>query len=151
LPKTKPEPTKVGIKTKDLMEVPPVTISEKATIDEAAAIMWDRNIGSVIVVDLTGAMVGILTERDVLYAVTKSLTSRNVPVSSVMSKTSLVASPNESILTAVERMLKSGVRHLPVVDKEGTPIGMISMRDAIDLSEPLLKMVLGSIRKKVPE
>ena len=151
MPKTKPEPTKVGIKTKDLMEVPPVTISEKATIDEAAGVMWDRNIGSVIVVDLTGAMVGILTERDVLYAVTKSLTSRNVPVSSVMSKTSLVASPNESILTAVERMLKSGVRHLPVVDKEAVPVGMISMRDAIDLSEPLLKMVLGSIRKKVPE
>ena len=148
LTKTKPEPEKIGVKTKDLMQVPAITVSEGTTIDEAATVMWDQNIGSVIVVDKKGLMVGILTERDVLYAVTKSLTSRAVPVSSVMSKTSLIASPNESILTSVERMLKAGVRHLPVVDKEGMPVGMISMRDAIDLSEPLLKMVLGSPRKK---
>jgi signal-transduction protein with cAMP-binding, CBS, and nucleotidyltransferase domain len=148
LPRTKSEPEKIGVKTKDLMEVPPVTVMESATIDEAAAVMWDQNIGSVIVVNQAGVMAGILTERDVLYAVTKSLTSRGVPVSSVMSKTSLIASPNEGVLTAVERMLKSGVRHLPVVDKEGTPVGMISMRDAIDLSEPLLKMVLGTVHRK---
>jgi CBS domain-containing protein len=147
LPKTKPKAETVGVKTRDLMQVPAVTVSEDTTIDEAAGIMWDENIGSVIVVDKTGLMAGIVTERDLLYSVTKSLVGRGIPVSSIMSKTSLMANPNESILTALERMIKSGVRHLPVVDKEGKPLGMISMRDAVGLSEPLLKFVLRSPRK----
>jgi CBS domain-containing protein len=144
----KPKPEKLSTKTKDLMEIPPVVVSEDTTIDEAAGIMWNRNIGSVIVVDKTGNMVGIVTERDVLFSVTKSLTGRGIPASSIMSKTSLMASPNESIVTAVDRMLKGGVRHLPVVDKTGRPVGMISMRDAIAISEPLLKFALRPVRKK---
>ncbi len=146
MPKTKPE--HVGTKVRDLMEVPPILVPEDATIDEAAGIMWERNIGSVIVVNKAGSMAGILTERDVLFSVTKSLIGRGVPISSVMSKTSLKASPNENIVTAVDRMIKAGVRHLPVVDKDGGPVGMISQRDAMGIGEPLLKFVLRSTRKK---
>jgi CBS domain-containing protein len=146
LPGSKSE--RVGTKVKDLMEVPPVTVSQDMTIDDAAGIMWDKNIGSVIVVDGTGSMVGILTERDVLFSVTKSLIGRGVPISSIMSKTSLIASPNQNIVTAVDMMIKGGVRHLPVVDKEGKPVGMISQRDAMGIGEPLLKFVLRATGKK---
>ena len=146
----KPKSSQVSMKTKDLMEVPPTVVPEDTTIDEAASVMWEGNIGSVIVVDKAGVMVGILTERDVLFSVTKSLTGKGVPVSSIMSKTSLKASPNENIITAVDRMTKANVRHLPVVSKEGIPLGMISMRDAMSISEPLLKFVLHSTRKKRP-
>ncbi len=139
------------MRTKDLMEVPPTVVPEDFTIDEAASAMWEGNIGSVIVVDKAGVMLGILTERDVLFAVTKSLTGKGIPVTSVMSKTSLKASPNENIVTAVDRMTKANVRHLPVVSKEGIPLGMISMRDAMSISEPLLRFVLSSARKKQPE
>ena len=90
--------------------------------------MWERRIGSVIVVDKEGKMAGIITESDILFAVTKSLVGRQVPVSSIMSKTSIMATPNESILTAVERMMKENVRHLPVIEKNGTPVGMVSTR-----------------------
>jgi CBS domain-containing protein len=132
----------LSAKTKDLMQVPPLVVRGDVTIDEAAAMMWESNMGSVIVVDDEGKMAGILTERDVLFAVTKSLIGKGVPVSGIMSKTSIKASPNESIITAVNRMTKSGVRHLPVVDRSGRPVGMISMRDAMGISEPLLRFVL---------
>jgi CBS domain-containing protein len=136
---------------KDLMEVPPVTVSQDVTIDDAAGVMWDKNIGSVIVVDGTGSMVGILTERDVLFSVTKSLIGRGVPISSIMSKTSLIATPNQNIVTAVDMMIKGGVRHLPVVDKDGKPVGMISQRDAMGIGEPLLKFVLRATGTKRPQ
>jgi len=136
------------VKTKDLMQVPAITVTEDLVIDEAAKIMWNRNIGSVIVADSAGKMEGIVTERDVIFAVTKSLTGKGIPVSSIMSKTSLTASPNENLTTTVDRMIKAGVRHLPVIDKEGRPLGMISMRDALSISEPLLKFILQSARKK---
>lgn len=138
---------KLSTKVKDLMEVPPVTISENATVDEAASMMWEKNIGSLIVLGESGDMVGIITERDMLFAVTKGLTGKVVPVSSITSKTDLLATPNQSIATAVETMRKGGVRHLPVVDKNGQPLGMISMRDALDIASPILKQVLRSMSK----
>jgi len=139
---------KIGTKTRDIMEVPPCTLRQTATIDDAASVMWEKNMGSIIAVDDDGRMVGILTERDILFAVSKSLIGRGVPLSSIMSKTSLKASPNEAIVTAVDRMTKGHVRHLPVVDKDDKPVGMISMRDAMSISEPLLKYVLKAGRKK---
>src|SRR5271154_4292397 len=137
----------LSTKAKDLMEVPPVVVTEDATVDDAASIMWEKNIGSVIVVDESGKMVGIVTERDMLFAITKGLTGKDVPVSSITSKTDLKATPNQSIATAVETMRKGGVRHLPVVDKNGTPLGMISMRDALDITGPILKQVLRTMSK----
>ena len=138
----------LSAKIRDFMEVPPKVIPEDATIDDAAGTMWDLNIGSVMVVDEEGHMAGIITERDILFAVTKSLVGKGVPVTSIMSKTSLMASPNEGLVTAVDRMIKGGVRHLPVIDKDGKPLGMVSMRDAMGITEPLLKFVFKMTRKK---
>ena len=144
----KAAPAKISTKTKDIMEVPPAVLLQSATIDDAATMMWEKNMGSIIAVDDDGRMAGILTERDILFAVSKSLIGRGVPISSIMSKTSLMASPNESIVTAVDRMTRGHVRHLPVIDKDGKPLGMISMRDAYTISEPLLKYVLKSVKKR---
>ena len=141
-------PDHLSAKVRDFMEVPPKVIPEGTTIDQAAGTMWDLNIGSVIVVDKEGRMAGIITERDILFAVTKSLVGKEIPATSIMSKTSLMASPNEGIVTAVDRMINGGVRHLPVIDKDGKPLGMVSMRDAMGISEPLLKFVFRMTRKK---
>ena len=135
---------RVNAKVKDFMEAPPIVVNEGTTIDAAASTMWEERIGSVIVVDADGKMAGILTASDIIFAVTKSLIGRNVPVSRIMSKTSIMATPNESVLTAVERMMKENVGHLPVVEKNGTPVGIISTRDAMGISGPLLKFVFRS-------
>jgi CBS domain-containing protein len=137
----------LSTKTKDLMEVPAVVIPGTATIDEAASMMWEKNIGSVIIIDDEGKMTGIVTERDMLFAITKGLTGKSVPVAGIMSKTQLKATPTQSIATAVETMRKAGVRHLPIIDKSGRPLGMLSMRDALDITSPILKQVLRTMSK----
>ncbi len=137
-------PDHLSAKVKDFMEAPPVVVTEETTIDQAASTMWEKRIGSVIVVDKDSKMAGIITASDIVFAVTKSLVDRQVPVSSIMSKTSIIASPNESVLTAVERMMKENVRHLPVIEKNGTPVGIISTRDTMSIFEPLLKFVFRS-------
>ncbi|MGH9918045.1 MAG: CBS domain-containing protein, partial [Nitrososphaerales archaeon] len=76
----------LSAKVKDFMEAPPIVVSEETTIDEAASTMWEKRIGSVIVVDKEGKMAGIITASDIIFAVTKSLVGRQVPVSSIMSK-----------------------------------------------------------------
>ena len=140
-------PERLSAKVKDFMEAPPIVVSEETTIDQAASTMWEKRIGSVIVVDKEGKMAGIITASDIIFAVTKSLVGRQVPVSSIMSKTSIMAIPNESVLTAVERMLRENVRHLPVIEKNGTPVGIISTKDVMGMSEPLLKFVFRSKKK----
>jgi len=134
----------LSAKVRDFMEAPPIVVNEETTIDQAASTMWEKRIGSVIVVDKEGKMAGIITASDIVFAVTKSLVGRQVPVSGIMSKTSIMATPNESVLTAVERMMKENVRHLPVVEKNGTPVGIISTKDAMGISEPLLKFLFRS-------
>jgi len=138
---------RLSAKVKDFMEAPPIVVNVDTTIDDAASTMWEKRIGSVIVVDGEGKMAGIITASDILFAVTKSLIGHQVPVSGIMSKTSIMATPNESVLTAVERMMKENVRHLPVIEKNGTPVGIISTRDAMSISQPLLKFVFGSKKK----
>lgn len=140
--------TGLSTKVKDFMSVPASTIPDNSSIDEAGTKMWEDNIGSLIVVDTDDLMAGIITERDILFAATKSLIGKDVPVTSIMSKTSLMATPNESVVTAVDRMISGGVRHLPVIDKDGKPLGMLSLRDVMGISEPLLKFVFKMTRKK---
>jgi CBS domain-containing protein len=140
-------PDHLTARVKDFMEAPPITVTEDTTIDQAASTMWEKSIGSVIVVDKDGKMAGIITASDIIFAVTKSLIGRQVPVSGIMSKTSIMATPNESVITAVERMMSENVRHLPVIEKNGTPVGIISTKDTMGISEPLLKFVFKSQRK----
>jgi CBS domain-containing protein len=139
LPKKKAK--RLNIKAKELMVSPPLTIPLDATVDEAAGLMWEKNVGSLIVVDKAGKLAGIITEKDIVFSVTKSLIGRGVPVSSVMSRTAVLAGPNEALVAGIEKMRKAGVRHLPVVDREGNPLGVLSMRDALDVSGPLLKFI----------
>jgi len=139
----------LSARVKDFMEAPPVLVNEEATIDEAASTMWNKGIGSVIVVDKEGKMAGIITASDIIFAVTKSLIGRQVPVSGIMSKTSIMATPNESVLTAIERMMRENVRHLPVIEKNGTPVGIISTRDTMTITEPLLNFVFKSKKRAV--
>jgi CBS domain-containing protein len=130
------------------MQTPAVTVPEEMTLDDAARVLWSKNIGSVIVVDKNERMTGILTERDMLFAISKALIGKDVPVSSIMSKTSLIASPNEGVTKVLDRMIKANVRHLPVVDEEDTPLGMISTRDLMSFTEPFLKFLLKAPPRK---
>jgi CBS domain-containing protein len=61
-----------NLKVKDVMVGPVVTLGEMAPVAQAAAVMFERRVGSVVVVE-GGALVGIVTERDVLRALAKTL------------------------------------------------------------------------------
>ena len=143
-----PKPAGSLTKTRDLMQTPAVTVPEESTLEEAATVLWERHIGSVIVVNKSGSMTGILTESDMIFAICKGLIGKNVTVKSIMSQTSLIASPNEGGATVLERMIKANVRHLPVIDKDARPLGMISTRDLMGITEPFLKFLLKAPSKK---
>lgn len=120
------------VRVRDIMGAPPITTRVGSSLADAVRLMWDNKIGSVLVVGEDGRLAGILTERDVMYAAAKGLLCEGRGVSDVMSRNVITVSPDDDVSTVVEKMRQFNIRHLPVVDDEGRPIGVVSIRDVID-------------------
>ena len=104
-----------------------VTVDPADTIGEAAEKMIDAKIGAVLVSDF-GAIIGILTERDVLRAVAHRTHSSEARVRQWMTREVVTVPPSMDADEAARTMLERNFRHLPVVD-DGRPVGIVSMRD----------------------
>lgn len=115
----------------------PYSMKATATVQEAAEFMASKNVGAVCVVDETGKLLGVFSERDVLRRVLiQHRDPASVMVGDVTSDLRAVIRCDETPHQALERMEMIGTRHLPVVDGERW-VGMLSMRDLmrVELSE----------------
>ena len=102
------------------------TISRDATVSEAASTMRDRNISSLLVL---GGETGIVTSTDVLEAVAEARDPERTHVEDLM--TASVESINVGLrLQEVAAMMTNyGINHLPVRDKDGDYVGIVSSTD----------------------
>jgi CBS domain-containing protein len=111
---------------------PPVCIARTASLSEAVREMQQHRVGYVMVVD-RGPLVGILTERDVLNKVLGKIPDWGaVPVESVMTADPEVLTPEDAIVFALQKMSIGGFRHVPVVDDQRRPVGIVSVRHVVD-------------------
>lgn len=105
------------------------TVPVTASVLEATQLMNDCGIGAVVVTE-GEQCVGIFTERDVLRRV---VAQRKCPVETcvadVMTREVLCIGPETCVEDAQEIMMHRRVRHLPIVNAEGEPIGMLSIGD----------------------
>lgn len=99
------------------------------SLADAAARMRDHGVGSLAVMDGED-LVGILTERDVLWAVADRAGTELTTVSTYMSAPAIVVSPESDVVEAGRLMVEHDVRHLPVV-AVGQLLGMVSARDLL--------------------
>ncbi|HYJ88589.1 MAG TPA: CBS domain-containing protein [Pyrinomonadaceae bacterium] len=115
----------------------PYSMRDTATVQEAAEFMASRNIGAVCIVDDSGKLLGVFSERDVVKrVVVQHRDPAVVKIGDVLSELRAVINCDETPHQALERMELIGTRHLPVVDGERW-VGMLSMRDLmrVELSE----------------
>ena len=113
-----------------------VTAEATATVAEAARVMMEHGVGSVMVTE-HGNPVGIFTERDVVKAVAEVAEAESKPISRWTSRPLQTISPEAGTVDAVSMMVKGHFRHLPV-EENGELIGILSMRDLMSL-EPALR------------
>ena len=132
------------VKASDIMSSPPVTATEDAVIEEVARLMWEKGVGSILIVNSEMKLVGIVTERDMLYASSHLMFGKNVKVKSIMSKNLVTTTPDEELASVVEKMKDFNIRHVPVVDEDGRPLGVISSRDVLDFGARLLSLFMRS-------
>lgn len=119
-----------GLKVRDLVKRPPITISQTASLLEAADVMVKNNIGALLVTDLAGNPVAVLSERDIVRAISMRM-PLSTPVEAFMSTSMITISADENVEKAAEVMWIYNIRHLVVVEG-GKPIGVISIRDLIN-------------------
>jgi CBS domain-containing protein len=106
-----------------------LSISPDATVLQAAQVMNEHKVGSVVVLD-EGRLVGIFTERDVLLRiVTEQRDPASTSVGEVMTQEVACCGPDTTIDEARGAMKNRRVRHLPVLDGEGRLCGLISIGD----------------------
>ncbi|MGD0319985.1 MAG: CBS domain-containing protein, partial [Nitrososphaerales archaeon] len=120
---------KLDLKVKEIMSPNPLTIPADATVMQAAKAM-DKHDSSCVFVKSKGKIVGIITERDITRRVVgKGASPKQTKVKSVMTSRIVVTSPEASIEEALKVMTTNKLRRLPVVDKKGDMVGLVSTAD----------------------
>lgn len=112
---------------------PIVTIHISSSTQTAIQLLIEHHVGAAPVVDDENRLRGIFSERDVL----RKILNRTVGdlgalgIERFMSATPQTAQPEDMLDTAILYMAQGGYRHLPIVNEQNEPIGMVSIRDVI--------------------
>jgi CBS domain-containing protein len=107
------------------------SIGPNATVIDAIRLMDEKNVGALPVVD-NGKLVGILSERDYTRKVIlKGRSSKDTPVSDIMTKQVLTINPSNSVTECMQIMTDKRVRHLPVLERSNL-LGILSIGDVLN-------------------
>ena len=107
------------------------TVSPSATIREAMALLLRHSVGSLLVVDNDGEVLGIVTERDIFrLAFEHEGRIMGIPVDAVMTRNLIIALPHDTVDYLKSLMTENRIRHLPVID-QGKLAGIISIGDIV--------------------
>jgi CBS domain-containing protein len=135
----------------DLMTRKVITIPESQTMKQASKLMYEDNIGSIVILkegsgsnlddNVSGSTtekkeipIGIVTERDIARTVgfaAKHSIFGDIPLSELMSKPLITIQPGASLKDAVVLMQQKDIRRLPIIDKEGQLVGIITEKDIL--------------------
>lgn len=114
---------------RDIMTSNVVTVNETQTVQEAAALMSEYNIGAIPVVNNNKQIVGIVTDRDITLRTTAQGEDAQTPVSEVMTAQQIVqGTPDMDVHRAADLMAEQQIRRLPVVEN-GQIVGMVALGD----------------------
>lgn len=113
---------------KHLRQQQPLLAGPEMTVREAIRLLQENKTGCLIVCDPSGKAVGIFTERDVFRHVIDQRIEIDSPIREVMSTDLAAVQETDPITRAIELLYERGLRHLPVLNKDGEPIGVVSVR-----------------------
>ena len=123
----------------EIMTTTPVTIGAASTAADAAKVMREKGIGSLVVVD-RGGPTGIVTERDLVTKVAASdLQPSHVLIKDIMTSPLVAVHPHEEVAEAAKLMSQRKIRRLPVIE-QGKLVGMVTENDIIRIWPTLIEV-----------
>ena len=111
-----------------------LSLGPTASVWEAACVMTRASCGSVLIMEPPDALLGIVTERDLMTRVlAKALEPKHTTLAQIMTPQPHCVPPETPVSDAVVTMLERGFRHLPIVAPDRKVLGVFSIRDALPL------------------
>jgi len=132
---------KLGIKVGDIMTRDFISVNPDANIQDCARIMIKKRVGSLVVQE-KGILKGLLTERDIIWAMTKKPIEdlKEIKAKDIAKKKILTVKPSADLYEALCKMRKSKYRWLPVVVKKRV-LGFLTIKDIIRIEPSLFEIV----------
>lgn len=118
------------MKVRDLPPGNLLSVDPETTVAEVARRMRTDDSDSVAVMS-EGRLVGIITERDLVRAIADGVDPQQVRADVVMTSDPATVDADEDVAMVAVKMMRLGVRHLPVVNKAGKPVGLVSARNLV--------------------
>ncbi len=119
---------KSRVRCRDIMTGSVKTATREHTLKDVAALMRDGDMGSVPVVE-GGKLVGIVTDRDIVVRSIAEGRDASTSVAEAMTTDIFAVKPDDFVFEAIRLMGDKQVRRVPVVDNDGTLVGIIAMAD----------------------
>jgi CBS domain-containing protein len=109
-----------------------VCVAPTTKIFDAVALLTEKRIGAVLVCDSAQQILGVLSERDIIYRLARDgAAALDFTAAQLMSCSLHTATPATSVGAAMTLMTEKRVRHLPVLDREGQLAGLVSIGDVV--------------------
>ena len=122
----------------EIMTAPPITCTPQTSLAVAASRMADADCGILAVVNERGNLVGVITDRDICLAVSRTnRNALNISVREVMTPKVVSIRRGDDMRQALALMQSARVRRVPVVDDAGCVVGLLSIDDLVVRSSPL--------------
>lgn len=107
-----------------------VTCRVDDSLERAAQLMWERDLGFLPVVDPRGQLVGVITDRDALMAAyTRGTALASLRVETAMAREVVTCTIHDEVTAVEHRMAANRIRRVPVVNEAQEPIGIITLSD----------------------
>jgi len=138
-------------KVSRLISRQPVTAPSTVRLQEAARIMTDNRVSSLLLVegsgDDEGNLVGIITDRDLRTRAVADALPSETPVADIMSPDLITIRPDALVFEAMLQMLHNNVHHLPVIEK-GKPRGVVALSDIVKYESQNSLYVVSNIHRQ---
>lgn len=120
------------MQAKELMAREPRAVRLHERLDAAARVMWEQDCGFCPVLDSTGVLIGVLTDRDLcMAAYTQGKALFELPVTAAMARSVRTVRAEDTVQAVLAVMQQAQVHRTPVVDARGMLVGIISTNDLV--------------------
>lgn len=128
-----------------------ISIEPTADLAAAAKLLATHHIGALVVLDTSGRLVGILSERDIVRTMADIGTAAlQAPVAQVMTRNVSTCDMSDSISSVMERMTEGKFRHMPVLDQDRLA-GLVSIGDVLKFQIEMIRENIHQLEVSIAE
>lgn len=138
------------VKVREIMKKYVITVDPDVTMSDAAKIMSNNRIGSVIVME-DDKPVDIITTEDITTLVARGLNPKKTKIKDFEKKDKkkfITASPDEDVLKVTKMMVKEGIKRVPIVER-GKLVGIVSDKEILSTSPELIDILSEKLKARI--